>query len=87
MGLDGSIDDPFDFRTKPAMTFIWTAQMRYETRCLADAVYRTTSRRTVRGDTPRVFAAASIRASDGEALCGDHRASAYRGGSIESLLE
>ena len=26
-------------------------------------------------------------AGDGEALCGDDRAGAYRGGSIESLLE
>ena len=26
-------------------------------------------------------------AGDGKALCGDHRASAYRGGFIESLLE
>ena len=26
-------------------------------------------------------------AGDGEALCGDHRAGAYRGGFIESLLE
>jgi hypothetical protein len=34
MGLDGSIDDPFDFRAEPAMTFIRTAQMRNETRGL-----------------------------------------------------
>ena len=34
MSLDGGINDSFDFRAEPSMTFIRTAQMRDETCCL-----------------------------------------------------